>query len=744
MIPKIIHCCKYKKFTYPQSVDTVISSWKKHLPDYEIKIWDEDSFDINISTWTKECYESGYSSYPYINDYIKFWALYNYGGIYLDLNQTIVKSINPLLNNQLFIGAITNNNIGFGIIGAERGNKYIKEILDLYNTLSYINKNNILRKLPVQKIAAKYLPKFTIYTKEVLYADPNNMTKYTFSYNDFSDIYGKVVSVVMPAYNAEKYIKEAIDSVLNQTFKNFELIIVDDGSTDNTESIIKSYNDNRIVYIKKKHSGISETLNLGIKRASGVYIARMDTDDMMYKNRLERQVAFMQNNPQYDMVGCGFEWGNGKPEKEYWQWPDNAEVKMYHFENGNVIGHPTVMFRYSSLYNLPFLYEKLYDGCEDMKLWLTMLSHDKRIYMLKEVLHYYRQHPEQCVNTNTYKHEFDYTKAILRAYSKKNSDNAKLTVILPFQNENVEVEKTVTSIRATVTDDVNIILIDDNSNDNFDYKRVADIFGCDFYRNSINLGVAGSRDFGVSKCKTPYFVLLDAHMRFYELDWHKKVIAALEENDKRLITSNSIIIYKNDDGTYDNEEGIKGRHRFGTYGAVVNLYEEGWEFTSKWTGKMVDPEINKNKELIPCACVLGAFYATSVNWWNHIEGLNGLVKYGLDEPLMSIKTWLAGGECLIFKDWGVGHLYRSKANYHVPIYKMNYNQIYLIHIFAPEYKIDEYCNSLKKRIGDDSYNESYNILKDHYVEVMEFRKHFWDDIAVHDFEYFKKINDKVF
>ena len=75
----------------------------------------------------------------------------------------------------------------------------------------------------------------------------------------------------MPVYNGAKYIRESIESVLMQTFKDFEFIIVDDGSTDNTESIIKSYIDNRIVYIKKNHSGISDTLNMGIKKSSGKY-----------------------------------------------------------------------------------------------------------------------------------------------------------------------------------------------------------------------------------------------------------------------------------------------------------------------------------------------------------------------------------------------------------------------------------------------------------------------------------------
>jgi len=112
------------------------------------------------------------------------------------------------------------------------------------------------------------------------------------------------ISVLMSAYNAEKYISESIESILNQTFNDFEFIIINDGSTDNTEKIIKSYNDKRIKYISQENIGVSKSLNRGLKIATGKYIAKLDADDVSYPERLEEQFKFMENNPTYVVCGC--------------------------------------------------------------------------------------------------------------------------------------------------------------------------------------------------------------------------------------------------------------------------------------------------------------------------------------------------------------------------------------------------------------------------------------------------------
>lgn len=111
------------------------------------------------------------------------------------------------------------------------------------------------------------------------------------------------ITVLMPAYNAEKYIVEAIDSVLSQSFSDFELLIVNDGSTDRTAEVITSYKDKRVKLINQSNGGVSAALNTGLKEARGKYIARFDADDVCYPQRLQLQFDFMEAHPDYIVIG---------------------------------------------------------------------------------------------------------------------------------------------------------------------------------------------------------------------------------------------------------------------------------------------------------------------------------------------------------------------------------------------------------------------------------------------------------
>jgi len=112
----------------------------------------------------------------------------------------------------------------------------------------------------------------------------------------------KHISVLIPAYNCGKYISYAIKSILNQTFKEFELIIIDDGSTDNTEEIVKEFKDKRIIYHKTENMGTSAALNYGLKICKYDWVARIDADDLNVPTRLETQIKFLIDNPEYDVV----------------------------------------------------------------------------------------------------------------------------------------------------------------------------------------------------------------------------------------------------------------------------------------------------------------------------------------------------------------------------------------------------------------------------------------------------------
>ncbi|SDB22400.1 Glycosyltransferase involved in cell wall bisynthesis [Flavobacteriaceae bacterium MAR_2010_188] len=193
------------------------------------------------------------------------------------------------------------------------------------------------------------------------------------------------ISVVMATYNGEKFIAEAIDSILNQTFTDFEFIIVNDGSTDATESIIESYNDPRIINIKKvKNSGIADSLNTGIAQASGEYIARMDDDDISYPNRLMLQYTFLKANTEYILCCANIDWSHKKNDNP--KLADHEEL-IINMLFGNPIVHPTVMIR--KFIFSTFSYNPHMVPSEDYDLWSRIFNAGK-MHCLKSVLVLYR------------------------------------------------------------------------------------------------------------------------------------------------------------------------------------------------------------------------------------------------------------------------------------------------------------------------------------------------------------------
>lgn len=203
------------------------------------------------------------------------------------------------------------------------------------------------------------------------------------------------VSVVMPAYNAEKYIGEAIESILNQTFTDFEFIIINDGSTDGTKDIILEYDDPRIVLLEnEKNSGIVVSLNKGIQFARGQYIARMDSDDISLRNRIERQVSFLDNHAHIGVVGSALQvFGKGIDTQNRF-FSDSKEKLKAEMLFNSCLAHPTVMFRRSLIQNINACYDIQYVGIEDFALWWK-LAQVTDIGCINEVLLRYRSHEKQ-------------------------------------------------------------------------------------------------------------------------------------------------------------------------------------------------------------------------------------------------------------------------------------------------------------------------------------------------------------
>jgi len=200
------------------------------------------------------------------------------------------------------------------------------------------------------------------------------------------------ISVIMPVYNGEKYLKEAIDSILNQTYADFELLLINDASTDHTENVINSYNDDRIVYIKnEKNLGLIKTLNKGLDLAKGEFIARMDQDDISLPERFEKQIAVFEKNPEIGVCGTWFTplINNILIDKKTLKHPEHSETIKIAMLGYCALGHPTIMLRRNMIKNLR--YDTDYQAAEDYELW-TRLSRNTKLYNVQESLLHYRFH----------------------------------------------------------------------------------------------------------------------------------------------------------------------------------------------------------------------------------------------------------------------------------------------------------------------------------------------------------------
>lgn len=210
------------------------------------------------------------------------------------------------------------------------------------------------------------------------------------------------ITVVMPVYNGEKYLDTAIKSILNQKFTNFEFVIVDDASTDNSVEIINSYQDQRIKLIKNNvNLGIPTTRNKCLQESSGEYVAVLDCDDYAYPSRLAEQLEFMENNPDFGMVGSWVELidENDDLTGEVWNEDEPSQKIPCRLLFHNYFAHSAVLLRRSALDTVKIngeVYRKDYPNAQDYDLWVR-ISKKFKVWNIPKVLIKYRVH-SHCIS----------------------------------------------------------------------------------------------------------------------------------------------------------------------------------------------------------------------------------------------------------------------------------------------------------------------------------------------------------
>lgn len=203
------------------------------------------------------------------------------------------------------------------------------------------------------------------------------------------------VSVLMSVYNTDKeYLRQAIDSVLNQTFRDFEFIIIDDASNQETKEVLNEYDDKRIVLIvNKENEGLTKNLNKGIELAKGKFIARMDADDVSYPTRFEKCVSFLEAHPDVNILGTYADLGNNRVEKSFGNIPQELRKALFLVTNAGPV-HPSVMIRKSFFIDNGIRYDEDFKKAQDYDLWVRCIELTN-IVILQEELIYYRIHDAQ-------------------------------------------------------------------------------------------------------------------------------------------------------------------------------------------------------------------------------------------------------------------------------------------------------------------------------------------------------------
>lgn len=244
-----------------------------------------------------------------------------------------------------------------------------------------------------------------------------------------------LVSVILPVYNAEPFLKESLDSIVHQTYVNIEIIIVNDGSTDRSKDIISSYDDKRIIFIDhSENKGLIASLNEAIQKSTGEYIVRMDADDIAFNTRIEKQLQFLIENKRIDIVGAHAIFFKDNISSPIANWEldlkTNSPAKIKSaLVWENCLIHPSICMRSTIARSL--LYDTNQVNYEDYDLWLRAVANNYSIAKINEPLLYYRVQEKSITQLAIRKSNFYFQKVGVKyRFFKKCLSKGKINIFI--------------------------------------------------------------------------------------------------------------------------------------------------------------------------------------------------------------------------------------------------------------------------------------------------------------------------
>jgi glycosyltransferase involved in cell wall biosynthesis/radical SAM superfamily enzyme YgiQ (UPF0313 family)/Tfp pilus assembly protein PilF len=361
------------------------------------------------------------------------------------------------------------------------------------------------------------------------------------------EVFQPKVSVVMAVRNGGPYLEEAIKSIFQQTYQNYEFLIIDDASTDETAQVLKNLDDFRVrVITNQENLGLTKSLNLGISQARGEYLARMDADDLSLPHRLEKQLQFLENHPEHALVGTPYYQidESGRITTLVRVLTEDRELRAGLLQQ-NWFGHGSVMMRQAALLQVGG-YDERFTYAQDYDLWLRLADHHK-LANLTEPLYCWRA-TSSCISKEKAKQQQHFARlAQKRARERRNqagnTDRLRqpgapalplVSVIVPTFNRPDMLVATLQSILEQTYENHEIIVINDCGLD------VADIVGwlnkkgnITYIRHDRNRGLAAARNSGLKLTRGKYIAYLDDDDLFYP-DHLETLVTRLETTDFRV------------------------------------------------------------------------------------------------------------------------------------------------------------------------------------------------------------------
>lgn len=304
-----------------------------------------------------------------------------------------------------------------------------------------------------------------------------------------------------------------------------------------------------------------------------------------------------------------------------------------------------------------------------------------------------------------------------------------ISVVISFCNEKNEVFNTIDSIRKHQRQDNEFIVINDCSDDDFDYEtKFRDEYGfVKYFNNEKRIGSSRAKALGVTLASNDTVMVFDSHMRVYDDGFDIVVETLSKQNPKTLFCSENIILN-------DIDGKIIDRGPAGTWGARLGNHFLK-EFQPAWNYKQ---NVDCTETKIPC--ILGASYVFQKSWFNEIRGFTGLIDYGYEEPLISVKSYMLGGDCRVIPDWFTGHVYRKKFPYKVNNISASGNLMTCYYQFLSKNGFEYYYNVFR-----NNYPEHFIFADKSFRKTLmdaSIVKRFLDDNKVMGFEEYWKFNNE--